>query len=200
MSGTDDLKNLLDKLKDEVGPLPPEPQRDAQRPRAAEFQRPVPARVVNGPARFQRSYGKEPERPVRVPPGLANMSWAENKEAMLFGMLAALVAALGGIMAGLDYLVLIGAIVFMLFSFMMLLSLFGSYLNSRRAAESSGPLAERIEALSRRVETLSSKAVFSGGGVHEPANGAHERELERKVEELRVLVKSLSRAVEGRDR
>jgi len=128
------------------------------------------------------------------------MVWSENKEVMLFGMLTSLVAALGGVLSGLDYLVLIGAVVFMLFSFMMLLALFGQYLNSRRSAEAGGPLADRVEALSRRVETLSSKAVFSGGSAYSEAGTPYERELERKVEELRVLVKSLSGSVEGRDR
>jgi hypothetical protein len=195
MSGTEDLKNLLDKLKDEVGFLPPEPQRELPRYRAADFQRPVPAPL---PGRLQRPYRQEPEHKPHLSLG-GGMIWSENKEAMLFGMLASLVAALGGILSGLDYLVLIGAIVFMLFSFMMLLALFGQYLNFRRSAEAGGPLADRVESLSRRVETLSSKAVFSGGAYSE-GGSQHERELEHKVEELRILVKSLSRAVEGRDR
>jgi hypothetical protein len=204
MSGTEDLKNLLDRLKDEVGPLPEPPQRREAPPRSevpAARALPADGQAPRRPDYFPRSYRAEAPRDQAPGRGQPNLVWSENKETILFGMLTALIAAFGGILSGLDYLVLIGGVVFMLFSFMMLLTLFGYYLNSRRKSgvpEGQG-LAEKVEALSRRVESLSSMAA-SGGGMGYSPSQEKERELEHKVDELRVLVKTLSRAVEQQDR
>jgi len=196
MSGTEDLKNLLDRLKDEVGPLPAEPVRpERPAPRAG----PVSQGPARPPERFGKAHRPEAQREVFAAQS-GNPGWNENKEVMLFGMLAALIAALGGILSGLDYLVLIGAVVFMLFSFMMLLALFGHYLTSRRLDPGGSGLAERVDALSRKVETLGNMAASGGGGPYQAAVPEKERELEHKVEELRVLVKTMSRAMEQRDR
>jgi hypothetical protein len=119
---------------------------------------------------------------------------------MLFGMLASLIAALGGILAGLDYLVLIGAVVFMLFSFVMLLALFGYCLNFRRNSPERSGLTDRVDALSKKVEMIRSMTVSGVGGAYQPAAPERGRELEHKVEELRVLVKTLARAVEQQNR
>lgn len=201
MSGTDDLKNLLARLKDEVGPLPPEPaqpaprqqfQREAPRPQAKPQAQPPAAKNE----RFVRSYRQEPGRGAFSEGGGPNVIWSENKETMLFGVLASLIAALGGILAGIDYLVLIGSVVFMLFSFMMFLALFGYYLNFRRKGPSGDGLAERVDALSRKVEMLSGRAVSGAGAPYQSPGQDRERELEHRVEELRVLVKSLAKSVE----
>ncbi|MDD2805461.1 MAG: hypothetical protein PHV33_07885 [Elusimicrobiales bacterium] len=191
MSDTKDLKNLLDRLKGEVGPLPV--------PAEEEFS--ATARPPRGaPAELRR---EGPARPYRLPEWRAedkqtpsNPAWAENKEAMLFGLLAALILSLGGILAGLDYLVLIGAVVFSLFSLVMCLTLFRACFFSRHRVPEQQGLAERVDALSRRVELLSARAVAGGAGQR-ASGGAPDRELEQKVEELRVLVKSLAKAVEG---
>jgi len=191
MSGTDDLKDLLDRLKGEVGPLPPE---EPPQPRAAMPLERLRERSA-GLARFQGPHRPESQRDPAHSNGGTNLIWSENKETMLFGVLASVVIALGGVLAGLEYLVLIGAISFMLFSLVMFLALFGYYLNFRRKGPGDGGLVERMDALSRKVETLSAKA--SGAGQAYAAPGPErERELEHKVEELRVLVKSLSRAME----
>lgn len=208
MSGTDDLKNLLARLKDEVGPLPPEPVREPA-PARQQYQREasrsqVQAQMQAQPQgvkgeRFTRAYRHEPNRGGLSESGGPNVIWSENKETMLFGVLASLIAALGGILAGLDYLVWIGAVVFMLFSFMMFLALFGYYLNFRRRGPSETGLAERVDVLSRKVEMLSGRAVSGGGASYQSPGQERERELEHRVEELRVLVKSLAKAVEQRN-
>ncbi|MBI4351150.1 MAG: hypothetical protein HY550_06905 [Elusimicrobia bacterium] len=187
MSGTRELKDLLDRLKGEVRPLP-----EFEAPRPAAPQRgpqPVPAR----PERFGR-----PERAAEPPPffgGQHNPAWSENKESMLFGMLSTLTASLGGVLAGLDYLALIGAIFFALFSLVMLLALFRVCLPSGRGGAEAPGLADRVDALSRKIETLSSRAALGGGAQASAGSSERERELEHKVEELRVLVKSLTKAV-----
>lgn len=189
MSGTKDLKDLLDRLKGEVSPLP----RFETSQTAREQRAPQP------PAGRQDRFSR-PERPQeqRLPSSAPqNPAWSENKESILFGMLATLTAALGGILAGLDYLVIIGAVFFSCFSLVMVIALFGVCLNFRRGGGDTSGLAERVDALSRKVEMLSSRAA-SGGGSSQPAGSPgreREVELEHKVEELRVLVKSLTKAV-----
>ncbi|MDA8243768.1 MAG: hypothetical protein M0025_06565 [Elusimicrobia bacterium] len=191
MSGSEDLKDLLDRLKDEVGPLPEEPapaQRQAA-PRPALQPRPAPA-----PERFFRARRPEPRpQPAAAP---ANPVWSENKEAMLFGLLTSLIAVFGGILSGLGYVVLIGAVAFLLFACLMALALYAYYLNFRGPAREDRGLAERLDALSRRVEALSSMAVSGGSSAPDAPFPEKERELERKVEELRVIVKTLARSAE----
>lgn len=198
MSGANDLDKLLRQLKDEVGPLPPEPQpQPPARPAPAE---PGAPRWQAQPPRTERFM--RPRVDGRPQPGMGqgggNLSWSENKEAMLFGMLASLVLVLGGVLAGLDYLVLIGAVVFMMFAFMMLLALFGYYLNFRRVGrpDKSG-LAERLETLSRKVDSLGGVRSSGPAAQYQGAPSERERELERKVEELRVIVKTLARGREN---
>lgn len=200
MSGTEDLKELLDKLKGEVGPLPPPeeprtyaPPRADPRPLAAQpAERPVERE--SGFSRFGRPHRPESQRDPVQGSGV-NLVWSENKETMLFGVLASLIISLGGVLSGLEYLVLIGAVFFILFALVMFLALFGYYLSFRRRAVPDQALAARLEALTRKVETLGARSPGSGPSLSS-SGPEKERELEHKVEELRVLVKSLSRAME----
>ena len=191
MSDTKDLKDLLDRLRSETGPLPRETTAESD---------PLP----EGAARPARAWGKPAPgfKPYRLPEAAAshsapvNLAWSENKEIMLFGMLAALVAALGGILAGLEYLVVAGAAVFSMFALVLSLALLRvTFIATRRGPEGPG-LAERVDALSKRVELLSSRAAAEVPRAQGGAPAA-DRELEQKVEELRVLIKSLAKAVEG---
>jgi len=191
MSDTKDLKDLLDRLRSETGPLPPESV-PAGEPGQADP--PRPARTWGKPAPGFKPYRLPEAGAAHSAP--VNPAWSENKEIMLFGMLAALVAALGGILAGLEYLVVAGAAVFSMFALVLALALLRvTFITTRRGPEGPG-LAERVDALSKRVELLSSRAA----AVVPRAQGgapASERELEQKVEELRVLIKSLAKAVES---
>jgi hypothetical protein len=220
MSGSDDLKDLLDRLKGEVGPLPepaPRPaapvpdrafrsdrfQREEKPPREDRYQPRGEDEPRQSAARrdfMPRPHRPEAQRDLPAMQSQASLAWSENKETTLFGMLTGLIAALGGVLAGLDYLVLIGGVVFMLFSFMLLLSLFGYYLNFRRRAPDSHGLAERVDALSKKVEMLSSMAASGGSRPYQAGSPDRDRELEHKVEELRVLVRTLARAVEHQDK
>ncbi len=204
MSGTQDLKELLDRLKGEVGPLPPPEEPRAYAPPSAE-PRPLAAQPAqrpgereNGFSRFGRPHRPESQRDPVQGSGL-NLVWSENKETMLFGVLASLIISLGGVLSGLEYLVLIGAVFFILFSLVMFLALFGYYLNFRRRGGPDQALAARLEALTHKVEALGARAPGAGAAISS-SGPEKERELEHKIEELRVLVKSLSRAVEQNNR
>lgn len=155
MKSSDDLKNLLDRLKDEVGPLPQaQPEAEAapaEKPRrtpqlfsrgARPQQFPSGARAAPFAAgertsqfaadrqeRFSRPGAPSEQRAAGA---AQNPAWSENKESMLFGMLASLAGALSGILAGFDYLVLIGTVVFALFSMVMLIALLRAALHQAR--------------------------------------------------------------------
>jgi hypothetical protein len=202
MKEQNELGDLLDRLKGEVrrppGPSLPEPEelRNQPGPRPVELIGPASASHPPKPERFQAPTRPEHHRleHSQAPDG-ANVIWSENKETMLFGVLASLIAILGGILAGLDYVTLIGSVSFMLFSFMTVLALFGYYLNFRKKNSEEGVLGERVEQLSRRLEALAAKGSAS---YPQAASGARvrDKELEQKVDELRMLVKSLAKIIE----
>ncbi|MDA8244168.1 MAG: hypothetical protein M0025_08630 [Elusimicrobia bacterium] len=186
MSDSEDMKYLLDRLKSEVGPVREEGREPLPRPmpdRAA----PQPAPAYEG---FRRPY-RAPEQPERRP---LPSGWSENKEMLLFGMLASLIAALGGILAGLGYVVAVGTASFGLFALVTAVALMKICLFRPGQPQEDSALNARLDALSRRVEALSNRAVSVSSG-HQAA--APDPELERKVEELRVLMKSLAKAVES---
>ncbi len=206
MRGSEDLKNLLDRLNSEVGPLP-EKQPEAPPPSLKRGERTpelvarysrafspagqdrVSQRAAPAQDRAPRAYAL-PER--ASPAGPQNTAWGENKEIILFGMLASLITALGGVLAGIEYLVLIGSLFFSLFSLALLLALFRFSLSRRGHASEAAALAERVDALSRKVEMLSAKAASEG--IATPAGSpARDIELANRVEELRVLVKTLAK-------
>jgi len=203
MSGTKDLKDLLERLKGEVGPLPGDslPEGRFSEPGQVEPSgRPQAYRPGPLPAGVRREGMNRPYRLPEARPEAADKlsvsAWAEIKETILFGMLGSLTAALGGVLAGYEYLVIAGVAIFSLFSLVMAFAISRLVLNSQRPAQEGNSLVERVDALSKRVEVLSSRAV-SGGAHTQPQAGGGDRELEQKVDELRILVKSLSKAVEG---
>lgn len=196
MSGTKDLKDLLDRLKSEVVPVAEEP-RDAGLPAAAHPARRFQAYRDKEPA--QRAY-RAPEPRAEASAERSDHSFSENKETMLFGMLAGLVAALGGVLAGLEYLVLAGSVIFSVFALLLAALLLRVSVLARRRGQDAPGLTERVDALSRRVETLSSRAASSGAPGAAQAAGPRDRELEQKVEELRTLVKGLAQALKEGDK
>ena len=163
MSGTEDLRNLLDRLKDEVGPVSDAAPRPARRP-AGEFyrerERDAQARPRAAGSSLPARYEFRREEPESRPSG--GQAWAENKEVMLFGALTSLIAALGGILGGVDYLVYIGAAGFTLFSLVTLLSLAGYYLNSLRRTPGNSGITRRVDTLSKRAETISPRGGSPG--------------------------------------
>lgn len=205
MSGTKDLKDLLERLKGEVGPLSDDslPEERFSRSGQSEAVRPPAYRPGPGPAPaglrregLTRSY-RPPEGRPPADDKLSGTAWAEIKETILFGMLGSLTAALGGVLAGYEYLVIAGIAIFSLFSLVMAFAIFRLVLNSQRPAQDSNGVAERVDALSKRVEVLSSRSVSDGVHPHPQISALADRELEQKVEELRTMVKSLSKAIEG---
>ncbi len=192
MSDSEELKKMLEKLRSEVEPLPTAPERpSALRRPDVPAARPPMREGIYRPYIQQDISDRQKERAAVSP-------WSENKEAMLFGMLSALAATVVGALQGIHYLVLAGTIVFCVFALVAAAALLRVCLvsRSRPSFEAEHVLADRLDALSRRVEMLSSRAAAEGL----PSRGAEQvgnQDLERKLEELRVVVKSLSKAIEG---
>jgi hypothetical protein len=183
---------MLEKLKSEVGPLPAAPERPSalRRPDVPAARPPVREGIYR-PYIQQDISDRQKER-------TSVSAWAENREAILFGMLSALAATVVGALQGIHYLVLAGTVVFCVFALVAAAALLRVCLvsRSRPSSEAEHVLADRLDALSRRVEMLSSKAAAEGLPSRASAQ-AGEPELERKLEELRVVVRSLSKAIEG---
>jgi len=185
MSGTDDLRELLNRLKDEVGPLPPPPAAKGSAMPSAGPARNIPETVER---RFPRGLSGDAERVVHS----SDPAWRENKETIFFGMMSALVALLGGILTGLEYLVIAGTSVFFIFSLVMVYALLVHLRPARQAVGQE--FQARLDLLGRKVDSISSRphAAATPG-----ASGGRDPETERKIEELYSLFRSVSKAVGG---
>lgn len=191
--GMEDLARMLGRLREET----PEVERKT-RPAAA----PVPApsfRPAPGPGITSRGRRPLAEPPADQPaPHHGSLIWSENKETLIFGLLISVLASALGVIGGYPYLVLFGSVSFMLFAIASFLMLVGYYFNSRRRGATEFGVNEKIERLRRKIEALEMRppggASFSGAPVPE---GAREKELDRKIEELRAIVRTLSKAVEN---
>lgn len=171
MGNSDDLRNILEKLKKEAGvaPLPAAPAAPEPPAETGWFSgsgkaaaAPVPAYSARPPAARPRPYGVDvPQEPHAVSPATA--AWRENKEAMLFGVLTSLVMTMGGVLAGLEYLVYLGAFGFLAFSGVMALSLLGAAMPARDAG-GDPRLNARVDTLSRKVDLLAEKVDAPPGG------------------------------------
>ena len=159
MGNSDELREILERLKGEAGeaggaPAPAAPGQEfparggwlQRQPKPARQQAPVPA---------ARPRGVDLPRENPAVSGAVS-AWRENKEAMLFGILTSLIMAMGGVLAGLESLVYLGALAFLVFAGIMALALFAAVL-PRRAPAADPRLNARVDTLSAKVELLSSK-------------------------------------------
>jgi hypothetical protein len=104
-----------------------------------------------------------------------------------------------GVIGGYPYLVLFGAVSFMLFALISFLTLAGDYFSQRlKWGTPESGVAGKIETLRRKIEALERRSSggqpFSGSTAQDSAK---EKELERGIEELRTIVTALSKAVEN---
>ncbi|MDT8286033.1 MAG: hypothetical protein RQ748_02895 [Elusimicrobiales bacterium] len=198
--GMEDLARMLGRLREET----PEVARKTRPPDQS-----VPAGAGNimphgvpripGPGITSRGRRPLPEFGGEPPEAHhSSLIWAENKETLIFGLLISVLASALGVIGGYPYLVLFGSVAFMLFAIGSFLMLVGYYFNSRRRGAPEAGANEKIERLRRKIEAMEMRPPagqsFSASPAHD---GAKERELERKIEELRTIVVSLSRAVEN---
>jgi hypothetical protein len=192
--GMEDLARMLGRLREET----PEAERRNRAPEPPVSQAPA-FRPAPGPGITSRGRRPLPEPAAEQPAAHhGSLIWAENKETLIFGLLISVLASALGVIGGYPYLVLFGSVAFMLFAIASFLMLVGYYFNSRRRGALEFGVTEKIERLRRKIEALEMRSPSGQSFSVAPAqDGAREKELERKVEELRAIVRTLSKAVEN---
>ncbi|KAF0127002.1 MAG: hypothetical protein FD189_767 [Elusimicrobia bacterium] len=193
--GMEDLARMLGRLREETPEVerkvrPPEPPAGDAMPHGVPW--------THGPgitSRNRRPLAEPAAGPA--PEHHGSLIWAENKETLIFGLLISVLASALGVIGSYPYLVLFGSVAFMLFAVASFLMLVGYYFNSRRRGAPEFGANEKIERLRRKIEALEMRSPGGQSFSAAPAqDGAREKELERRIEELRTIVISLSRAVE----
>ena len=125
-----------------------------------------------------------------------NMLWNENKETVAFGLLASVVLSIIGVISSIDYLILVGAIGALLFIILIFLLMFSYSSSFRKSSPVDMNMRRKIEELSEKVDSLS---VGNSGYSQEQFSlpDSKVQEMDGKIEELRVIIKSLIRVVEN---
>lgn len=184
MKKNEDLKAMLDQLKLETSSA-----YDTEAEAASPAPRPEPSLPVHSASPLPRPALKPSQTnrfvlPERINPKF-NMVWSENKEALLFGMLASVIVLLIGVFSEKEYVSMVGAVSFMLFSLVSFIAFFRYALT---ASSSPAPdISQKIMELERKI---------SSSGSYSPHGGISEekaREMEGKIEEMRSVIKTLSR-------
>ncbi len=181
MKKNEDLRSMLEKLKVETSfyhteediEKPSQPHSLAVRGNIQMPQNiPLPS--------HQRPLSDRPINPK------FNILWSENKEALLFGMLASIIVLLIGIFSDREYISMVGGVSFMLFSLVSFMAFFRYIVFASYAQRRNDDLIYKISELERKVSTFSNSSVsFDDRKI---------KELEDKVAELKAIVKTLSRA------
>jgi hypothetical protein len=191
MAKIEELKDLLKKLKSEVSYSEKSPSLEA----GLDFKN----RLIAEQGRIFESKPRPfaDARLQKTPAGIDknkipfNVVWSENKETVLFGIMASVLVILAGIIASTDYLVLVGAVGFLLFVFIMFLLMFYYAASLRKGKETNinvDNIDRRIDELERKISVLSYQKGSQMGW-------SKEKELEGKIEELRTIVKSISKSI-----
>lgn len=172
MKKSEDLKSLLEQLKTETSYMEDASHEDDSRQVQPQLAiRPVlPKMSENTKAysfNFKRSELKDLQTSAKF-----NTVWSENKESLLFCMLASACVILTGVLSQKEYVVLAGTISFVLFS-IVAFSAFFRYVS----ALSSRSLLAKNESQRYYVPTAMS--------------ADKEKELEYKIDELRSIIKTL---------
>ncbi len=177
MKKSEDLKALLEQLRTETSYMEESPGEDIQghdRPQLPirTAVPPVSDKTPVRPPIFQRTALRDPQPASRF-----NAVWSENKESLLFCLLASACVILTGVLSQKEYVTLAGTISFVLFSIVSFAAFF-RYVSTSSSAENLQPQSFRYEPQKHYPSTMSADK---------------ERELEGKIEELRSVIKALSR-------
>ncbi|GAB4029665.1 MAG: hypothetical protein Fur0012_04330 [Elusimicrobiota bacterium] len=185
MKKNEDLKAMLEQLKLETSSAyETEAENSSPAPRPEQSLAVYPSNPLPRPALkpSQTNRFVLPERGINPK---FNMVWSENKEALLFGMLASVIVLLIGIFSEKEYVSMVGAVSFMLFSLVSFIAFFRYALTA-----SSSPaldISQKLLELERKVSSIGSYSPH--GGISEEKA----REMEGKIEEIRSVIKTLSR-------
>ncbi|MBI4656788.1 MAG: hypothetical protein HY746_08605 [Elusimicrobia bacterium] len=198
MSDINELDNLIDKFKSESYSSKDAAEFDPQRTEKGPLLG-MRSRTRASPLRFSKpERGERRFEPSACPDRIGTFATGERRETVILGLLASVITAGLGIAASTDYLVLIGGVSFLLFSFIMFMLMFSDIFHARKNPAAGGASAEpallkRIEKLSDEIEILKIQKQAPFPAIYEP--GGREIELERKIEELRNIIKSVAQSL-----
>jgi ABC-type multidrug transport system fused ATPase/permease subunit len=175
MKKTEDLKSLLDKLKAEASYDYELEERKTEEPKL-----PVYPRInKTNDANFSNNRNNSFSQFKAINPKF-NVVWSENKESLLFSILSSVIVVIIGVITSLEYITLVGLISFLLFSIVTFLAFFRYVLIATQKEQMSSDVALRLEKLEREISNLS-QGELGGNRIFE---------LEEKIEELRIILKS----------
>jgi len=121
-----------------------------------------------------------------------SLGLSDDKEIVLLGILSSIIVIIIGALASMGYLIAVGSAGFIISILVMARAVFYYVYEVKKTGSGGGgkELAERINSLENRMVSLKSSS--SGRDI----SGERSRELEEKIEELRSIVKSLTKASE----
>lgn len=195
MAEQNDFKDLLKKLKSEVRPFYEGGSVKRPSPEAGPLDVPAPSSeekkpAAANPAAQERSY------PPRAEKTAANGRGREDhREIILLGVLCSIIAVIIGVVVPVNYLTVVGSIGF---AICLLAMAWQVIPNSSFKSKAGAETLDKIQELSERVSMIERKlSVMKTGypGLDVSKTRAHD--LDEKIEELRVLVKSLAKTVQG---
>jgi len=115
-------------------------------------------------------------------------------ETIFFGLLSSILLIIAGGVSGLEYVSLVGALGAALFVIALFLKVSRQMFYWRKGKEIPAAPAEKIQELESRINELDVKTGF---GVRYDEERI--RKMDEKIEELRYIVKSLTRAIEEKE-
>ena len=116
-----------------------------------------------------------------------NVLWKENKEFALFSLLTGVVLSIVGIVSSVNYLTLVGAIVFLLSAIIIFLLMFNYAKSFKKSFPPDYSTNVKIDELSQKIELMDAKDYSAGFSLSDE----RVKEMEGKIEELRTIVKTL---------
>lgn len=181
MKKNEELKAMLERLKIETSFY----QTEGNVEKPLQSSALSVSRNIQAPQNIS-TYSPQRYMPERHINSKFNVVWSENKETLLFAMLASIIVLLIGIFSEREYISMVGGVSFMLFSLVSFMAFFRYIMFASYAQRKDDDLIYKISELERKVSTMSNPSSFDDRKV---------KELEDKVAELKAIVKTLSRGL-----
>ncbi|MEW6013494.1 MAG: hypothetical protein AB1602_08865 [Elusimicrobiota bacterium] len=112
-----------------------------------------------------------------------NVIWSENKETLLFSLLASIIVIVVGLISSYEYLAVIGSVSFMLFSVLVFITFFRYVLVAYQKSKVPEDIINRINVIEKKIDYISKKETGLGLG--------RSKDLENEVQEIKSVLKTV---------
>lgn len=112
-----------------------------------------------------------------------NVAWSENKETLLFSVLASIIVIIIGLISSYEYITVIGSVSFMLFSVLVFITFFRYVLIAYQKSKIPEDIINRISALEKKMEYLSQKETGLSSG--------RTKDMENEIREIKSVLKTV---------